>query len=92
MKLAVCPYCSEPCQRKYIIDKGHLSTKNMQKTGNTRNIYLCPECNEVFEGFQKNKYIDKPLDTRFNRKFQYCHGNMIDIFNNDEDTFDIDFN
>jgi len=71
-----CPYCREVNNPENIIDTGHLRLKGMSKKGNTRNIYLCPECNEVFEGFQKVKYTLLPVDRYFDRKFQYCRGNL----------------
>jgi len=74
--LAKCPYCGSENKKTNIIDKGHRNLENMHKKGNTRNIYICSECGEVFEGFQKYKYTQIPVDTFFNRKFQYCRGNL----------------
>jgi transcription elongation factor Elf1 len=71
-----CPYCGEENKKVNIIDEGHLRLTGMSKKGNTRNIYLCSECGEVFEGFQKNEFFSKSVDIYFNRKFQYCRGNL----------------
>lgn len=71
-----CPYCGEINKKCNIIDTGHIRLTGMSRKGNTRNIYLCPECGEVFEAFQKDKYLLKPVDKFFDRKFQYCRGNL----------------
>jgi transcription elongation factor Elf1 len=76
MGKATCPYCGEENKKTNIIDEGHLSLEKMHKKGNTRNVYLCPECGEVFEGHQKNERLTKPVDIWFDRPFQYCRGNM----------------
>ena len=85
MAKATCPYCGEKNKQTDIIDEGHLHLDDMHKKGNTRNIYLCPGCGEVFEGFQKNQYLAKPCDVFMDRRFQYCHGNVPDIWDNDPD-------
>ena len=71
-----CPYCQEEQKVSNIIDCGHLSLSKMSKKGNTRNIYLCPFCNEVFEAFQKQERLVMPVDLYFKRRFQYCRGNL----------------
>ena len=71
-----CPYCATEVSKKNIIDEGHSNLKNMSKKGNTKYVYLCPYCNEVFEAFQKRENLLMPVDRYFDRKFQYCHGNL----------------
>jgi len=79
-----CPYCGEENKKANIIDEGHLSLDRMSRKGNTRNVYLCSGCGEVFEGHQKNELFTKPVDTYLNRPFQYCRGNLDDCFDEDE--------
>jgi len=79
-----CPYCRAQNQKKNIIDTGHKNIhEELSKKGNTQNIYLCPECNEVFETFQSITKLRRSVDIFMNRKFQYCRGNIPDIYTND---------
>ena len=71
-----CPYCGEQMKKENIFDVGHMRLDKMKQKGNTRNVYLCPECNEIFEAFQKRERLLMPVDRYFDRKFQYCHGNL----------------
>ena len=71
-----CPYCAEKVGKRNIIDSGHLDISNFKRKRNTRNIYLCPACTEVFEAFQKDERLLKPVDRYFERKFQYCSKNI----------------
>jgi uncharacterized C2H2 Zn-finger protein len=41
----------------------------MSRKGNTKNIYLCPECGEVFEGNKKLGDFVEPVDMYFNRAY-----------------------
>ena len=65
-----CPYCGEDIKPKNIIDEGHMRLTGMKKKGNTRKIYLCPECGEVFEGFQHIDNYSMPVDMFYNRKIR----------------------
>ena len=77
MTLPKCPYCGTVNRLKNVVDSCHLSmTVGLHKKGNTRNIYLCPECGEEFEAFQKNIDTCRPVDLLMQRRFQYCRWNM----------------
>jgi uncharacterized C2H2 Zn-finger protein len=69
MAYVSCPYCDTINKDRNIIDVGHSSLKNMSRKGNTKNIYLCPECGEVFEGNKKLGDFVEPVDMYFNRAY-----------------------
>lgn len=66
---AICPYCREQNREENIID--YTGGKKVR-----RNIYLCPECNEVFEGNPKVSEMDIPVDLYFERPYQYMRSNL----------------
>ena len=59
-----------------IIDVGHLRLDNMDRAGNTRNVFLCPECLEVYEAHQKQDDLLVPVDKFFKRNYQYSIKNL----------------
>jgi uncharacterized Zn finger protein len=78
--MITCPYCGESNGAGNIIDECHLQFKNMNKQGNTRYIYLCRECGEVFESRSVNRDIDVEVDVYIRRSCQYSTHNLKDGF------------
>ena len=71
-----CPYCYEDITQKNVIDRCHANLQgDLHKKSNTRNIYCCFECGEVFEG---RKRVDVKLSVimYFERPFQYLRSNL----------------
>ena len=62
-----CPYCGQKNTTSDVIDESFINTKH---------VFACRECGEVFESNQRNSDYSKPVDFHFDRNFQYCRGNL----------------